>query len=365
MDRNSSYATVPSADPLCYREAMKQRRSVLGLAALAVAVSFSSSLVHAQSETWAAALRPGSGDKLTLTWRQGLSSGDFTQLQVANGTAQAQRCTPDCTPIGKPTPLSEGQKEQLLSGLRSVGMESLRSADEAEMTADRELGLALPGKKARTIALPKNDWPTSSDGQGIATTLDDLLRTLVAKAEARPQVKLPQNADELASLRISLTVTTNKQPGGQLQLEHGTLTIAPEEGSLPRMPKPRPQSRLLSDAEKTQLVQALQGLDLDRLEASIPQRARPAVGDDDGRLLTLHLLPASALPDPIAKVAKRGGAVSKTAAVPAAAQPTKQPRGLRRYVADWVRSPAGPAVRLLASWLAIHLPTAPSGSAEK
>ena len=46
-------------------------------------------------------------------------------------------------------------KEQLLSGLRSVGMESLRSADEAEMTADRELGLALPGKKRERLRCRK------------------------------------------------------------------------------------------------------------------------------------------------------------------------------------------------------------------
>lgn len=346
---------------------MKQRRTIFGLASLALAVSFSLSMsdAKAQSESWVAALRPGAGDKLALSWRQGLSSGDTTQLKVAGGTAQVERCAPSCTPVGKPVPLSEGQKEQILSGLRSAGLASLRSSDEAEMTADRELGLDLPGQKSLKIARPKSEWPQDNDGQGIAATLDDMLRKLVAQAAARPQVSIPHSAEELSTLRLSLSVTTNKQPGGQLTLEHGTLTLTPEEGSLPRTPRPKAQSRLLSDAEKAQLVQALQGLDLDRLEAAIPQRARPAVGDDDGRVLTLHLLPASALPSPVAKVAQRGGVATKATPPEAQATPPKQPRGLKRYVADWVRSPAGPAVRLLASWLSVNLPVAPSGSAEK
>ena len=75
--------------------------------------------------------------------------------------------------------------------------------------------------------------------------------------------------------------------------------------------------------------------DFDRLEETIPVRARPAIGDDDGRLVTLHLLPASKMAPTV---------------VP------KQPRGLKRYLADWVRSPAEPVVRLLASWLLLHSP---------
>ncbi len=344
---------------------MNLRRTVLGLLALPLALSMAHSPVHAQSESWTNALSASAGDKLSLSWRQGLGGGDTTQLRISEGTAQAERCSPDCTPLGKPLPLTSGQKEQILSGLRSAGLESLRSTEEAEMTADRELSLLLPGQKPLRIARPRMDWPGSQDGQGIATTLDELLRSLVQKSAQRAQLSLPQSLEELAELRLMLSVSTSKQPGGQLTIEHQTLTITPEEGSLPRTPRPRPSSRLLTAAEQAQLVKALQGLDFDRLEAAIPQRARPAVGDDDGRLLQLHVLAASAVPSPAAKVAQRGGAVAQSPVAKPAAAPPKQPRGLRRYVADWVRSPAGPAVRLLGSWLQLNLPTPPSPAAEK
>ncbi len=182
--------------------------------------------------------------------------------------------------------------------------------------------------------------------------LDDLILKIVQASSVRPVVAVPRTIEELASVKVQLAVTANKQPGGLLSIEHGTLSITPEEGSLARQPRPKASSRILSAAEQTQLLTALQSLDLDRLEESIPARARPAIGDDDGRLATLHFLPASPIGQPIAKVAQRGGVTSaKPAGPPATLAVQRQPRGLKRYMADWVRSPGEPALRLLSSWL--------------
>jgi len=332
---------------------MNSRTKVGWFASALVGVGLFAAAASAQSEALQSVLSPGSGDALTLSWRQGLSGGDLTQLRLIAGVAQVERCTPSCQPVGKPQTLTSGQKEQILSGLRSANLLSLRSSDEAEMAADRELTLTVPSRPPLRIALPRSEWPLGADGQGIAGLLDELVLKITQASQARPQLTVPRTAEELAALKIQLTVTTNKQPGGLLVIEHGTLSITPEEGSLPRKPRPKPLSRLLSPSEQTQLLTALASVDFDRLEQSVPQRARPAIGDDDGRLVTLHLLPATLMSPPSAKLAQRGSTPIAKAAAPSTTPPTnpRQPRGLKRYMADWVRSPAEPALRLLTSWL--------------
>lgn len=339
---------------------MNFRTSVGLMGSVLVGMGIWAASASAQSEALQGALRPGAGDALSLSWRQGLPDGERTQLSIDAGVAKVERCSPACQPIGRPLLLSPGQKEQILSGLRSASLLDLRSSDEAEMTADRELRLSVPTRPPLKLQLPKSEWPLGPDGQGIAGLLDDLILKIVQAGSARPQVTVPRTIEELAELKLQLTVTTQQQPGGVLVIEHGTLSITPEEGSLPRKPRPKPTARLLSPAEQEQLLTVLRLLDFDRLEESIPVRARPAIGDDDGRLVTLHLLPASSVATPSAKVAGRGSlSISKATMTPTQTAPTvvpKQPRGLKRYMADWVRSPAEPVVRLLASWLLLHSP---------
>ena len=331
---------------------MKSIKQVAWFASVVVSVGLFAGGAAAQSESLQSVIRPGAGDSLALSWRQGLLDGEVTQLRIDSGVAKVERCSPACQPVGRPLTLTSGQKEQILSGLRSANLVSLRSSDEAEMAADRELTLPLPARSPLRVALPRSEWPTAADGQGVAGVLDDLILKIVQASSVRPVVAVPRTIEELASVKVQLAVTANKQPGGLLSIEHGTLSITPEEGSLARQPRPKASSRLLSAAEQMQLLTALQSLDLDRLEESIPARARPAIGDDDGRLATLHLLPASPIGQPIAKVAQRGGLTSaKPAGPPATLAVQKQPRGLKRYMADWVRSPGEPALRLLSSWL--------------
>ncbi len=339
---------------------MKSIKKVAWFASVVVGAGLFAGTALGQSESLQSVLHPSLGDSLSLSWRQGLPDGEGTQLRIESGVAKVERCRPACQPVGRPQTLTSGQKEQILSGLRSAGLGSLRSSDEAEMAADRELTLTVPARSPLRLALPRSVWPTGADGHGVAAVLDDLILKIVQASSARPLVSVPRTTAELADVKVQLAVSANKQPGGLLSIEHGTLSITPEEGSVARTPRPKASSRLLSAEEQAALLAALQSLDFDRMEETIPARARPAIGDEDGRLATLHLWPASPIGQRFAKVAQRGRVViAKPASLPALAA-QRQPRGLKRYVADWVRSPAEPALRLLSSWLLLSPTAAPS-----
>lgn len=323
------------------------------VAVFAWALLWLSGSAQAQSDALQA-LDPGTMDTLKLSWRKGQAEGDRLVLSLDAGVAKVERCDAACQPLGSALTLTSGQKEQLLSGLRSARLTSLRSGPDAELTADRALWLSIPGRVPLAISLSRSDWPVSADGSGVASVLDDLMRQIVQKSSARPLVDVPRSIEDLAKVTVQLTVSTSKHPGGLLRIDHGTLSITPEEGSLARQPRPKSMTRILTMEEQTQLVSALQSLDFDRLESSIPVRARPAIGDEDGRVVTLHLLPSAPLQVAKIKLAQTRGKLGKVKLQPVTED--RQPRGLRRYMADFVRSPAEPALRLLAGWLLLHPP---------
>ena len=304
---------------------------------------------RAESDSLQDLLRPGAGDSLKLSWRKGQVDGDRLMLRLSDGVAQVERCESSCQPVGHALTLTSGQKEQLLSGLRSANLTGLRPGPDADLTADRALVLELPGRAPLALSVSKSDWPVSADGQGAASVLDDLILKIVQKSSARPLVEVPRSVADLAKVTVQLTVSTSKHPGGLLRIEHGTLSMTPEEGSLARQPRPKPVTRILSAEEQQQLVSALQSLDFDRLESVIPVRTRPAIGDDDGRVVTLHLLPSAPLQAAKTKLAQTRGKLGKVK--PATPTEERQARGLRRYMADFVRSPAEPALRLLSGWM--------------
>ena len=93
-----------------------------------------------------------------------------------------------------------------------------------------------------------------------------------------------------------------------------------------------------------------------------PRRAQPAIGDDDGRLATLHLLPAEREAAPVAG-RKPGSGTSAPVAPQAAAPAAEQPRGLKRYVADLQRSAAAPLISQLVSMLTAQASTAGAAGA--
>lgn len=311
----------------------------------------------AQSDSLQDLLRPGAMDSLKLSWRKGQADSDRLVLQLDAGVAKVERCDAACQPLGQALTLTSGQKEQLLSGLRSASVASLRSGQDAELTADRALSLVMPGRAPVVVSLSRSDWPTSSDGQGIASMLDDLILQIVQKSSARPLVDVPRTVADLANVTVQLTVSTSKHPGGLLRIDHGTLSITPEEGSLARQPRPKPVTRILSAEEQQQLVSALQSLDFERLESAIPVRTRPAIGDEDGRVVTLHLLPSAPLQSTKSKLAQTRGTLGTLKRAPV--KEARQARGLRRYMADFVRSDAEPALRLLSGWLLLHPPQVP------
>lgn len=292
-----------------------------------------------------AALEAGQADSLSLTWSQG-ADGTGSRLVIEGGQARALRCAPECAAVGKPLPLSAGEKAVVISGLRSLGLESLRSADEVAL-ADRALELSVSGTEVGRWQRPRGDWPAPPSGEGLSQSLDELLLRIERTATARRPVPIPQTTAELAGVRLKLQVSPNKRPGGIVIIEGGSVRVLPEEGSLPRVPRPRAFERPLREDEAAQLLAAVQKAEWDRLEETVPRRAQPAIGDDDGRLATLHLMLADAAP----------GARVQPSQAAGGAGAADQPRGLKRYVADLQRSPAAPLLNQLMALLS------PSGSA--
>lgn len=273
------------------------------------------------------ALRDDSAASLRLTWT--LAPGQ--RIEIEAGSASLLRCgdgeTRACTAVGATLSLSAGERAQLVSRLRASDLAGLHSS-EAAQDSDRTLGLSSGAQALGSWRLPRGDWPTPPDGYGLPDYLDDLGRRIKQASEARKPVAVPRTVEELRALRVQVKLEPRRRPGGLLVIEAGTLRLQPQEGFVPRSPAPRPSGRPLLPAEEQQLLVQLQAAQIDTLEAQVEKRTEPAIGDDDGRLLTLHLMPAEHSPASLG-----------------------QPRGLQRYVADLRRSPAAPLVDRLVSWL--------------
>jgi hypothetical protein len=283
--------------------------------------------VGASAKALTEALRDDSATSLRLTW----TLGPGQRLEIDAGSAALLRCGDGepsaCTAVGTTLSLSAGERAQLVSRLRASELAGLHSS-EAAQESDRALGLSSGARALGSWRLPRADWPTPPDGYGLPDYLDDLGRRIKQASEARKPVAVPRTVDELRALRVQVKLEPRRRPGGLLVIEGGTLRLQPQEGFVPRSPAPRPTGRPLLPAEEQQLLLQLQAAQLETLEAQVEKRAEPAIGDDDGRLLTLHLMPAEHSPAALG-----------------------QPRGLQRYVADLRRSPAAPLVDLLVSWL--------------
>lgn len=317
----------------------------------------------------AEALQRGQAAALALTWTMGREGEAVDKLRIDGGSASLQRCeAAGCAAVGAPLTLTAGQGGQLLSVLRAAELPRLRSAEVgARATADRRLELGLaggPGAAALGLwQLDRAEWPTPPDGYGAADFLDELARTLRQSAKTRQPVPIPTTVAELQELRVQLRLTPRSRPGGLLTIEHGLVHVAPAEGSLPRSPLPRPFERPLTSSEAEQLVSALQAAQLDKLDQVVPRRAAPAIGDDDGRLVTLHLWRAEpaavkdAVPTGRARPTAKREPVSEPT-LPAPAAPRFEPRGIERYLADLLRSPAQPLCHKLVELLLAEPPPA-------
>lgn len=301
----------------------------VGLAGLASPHPASAQLGVA-AKTLTAALADDEATKLGLRWQ----STDGHELRISDGTAALLRCTDatTCAKEGEPLPLSTGERSQLVSRLRATELFRVHSSD-SDAPNDRTLILSHASTVLGTWRVPRADWPIPPDGYGLADYLDDLRRRISQAAQARKPLAVPQTVEGLRALRLQIQVEPRRRPGGRLQIESGQLRVVPEEGFVPRSPAPRAGTRPLTQDEEQHLLSLLQQARLDDLDRLIEKRDQPAIGDDDGRPLTLHLLPSErATSDP------------------------GQARGLRRYVADLERSPAGPLVQQLLSWLTTPLP---------
>jgi hypothetical protein len=162
------------------------------------------------------------------------------------------------------------------------------------------------------------------------------VRTVQRSAQARPLVPVPTTVQELQGLRVQLRITPRTRPGGVVSIENGLVHVTPAEGSLPRSPQPRSFERPLLDSEQEDLIKVLQAAQLDQLDAVVPKRAAPAIGDDDGRLAALHLIPEGKQPLRV------------------------EPRGIERYLADLLRSPARPLCEKLIDMLLASPPAVAS-----
>lgn len=286
-------------------------------------------------------LRDDSAAQLRLSWT--LTAGQ--RLEIEGGAALLLRCSDSesasCANVGAPLLLTAGERAQLVSRLRASELAGLQSS-EAAAQSDRVLKLSSGARALGGWRLPRGDWPTPPDGYGLPDFLDDLGRRIQQASEARKPVAVPQTLAELRALRVQIKLEPRRRPGGVLSIEGGQLRLQPQEGFVPRSPAPRPSQRPLVPAEEEQLLARLQQAQLDTLEARVEKRAEPAIGDDDGRLLTLHLLPSEGSPATVG-----------------------QPRGLQRYVADLRRSPAEPLVELLVSWLTAPSPVAEPGKSSR
>lgn len=270
---------------------------------------------------------------LSLSWTQGSPGSPTRRLVIASNQVKAETCEPACAPLGTPFTLTGGEQSQLLSRLRASNLGGLRSAPpEAADSVDRSLsGLRVGGARVGSWSLSRADWPTGPDGTGLADFLDELTRRLERSAAVRPLVAVPKTVADLQGVRLKLKVTARRKPGGVLTVEGGKLRLEPEEGSVPRVPRPGISERALTAAEQDRLAQLLTSSRFEELDTLVPKRGQPAIGDDDGRLATLHLLPTAET-------------ISKSAAPP-------QARGVERYVADLSRSPAEPLLAQLLGWL--------------
>lgn len=306
-------------------------------------------------------LQSGQADSLKLTWSMGREAEGREQLQLDHGQAVLQRCSPvteaaaGCQAVGSPLLLTPGQREQLISSLRSADLLHLRSADaDVRGAADRCLDL-LGSDSSTPLArwqLARSEWPTPPGGYGLAEFLDELGRKLRQTATARQPVPIPTTVAELETLRVQLRLTPRTRPGGLITIEHGMVHVTPAEGSLPRSPPPRPWERPLSASESEQLVSALTAAHLDELDHRVPKRSAPAIGDDDGRLATLHLWRAEPAPTVLAAASKAGGEL------PAADAVRVEPRGIERYLTDLMRSSAQPLCQELVALLLAEPPAA-------
>lgn len=272
-------------------------------------------------------LRDDSAATLRLSWS--LSQGQ--RLEIEAGSASLIRCSePEsarCAKVGAPLLLSAGERAQLVSRLRASDLGSLASS-ETPQPSDRSLLLWQGSRQLGGWRLSRGDWPTPPDGQALPEFLDDLGRRIQQASEARRPIAVPQSLEELRALRLQLRLEPRRRPGGLVVIEGGKLRVQPAEGFVPRSPAPRPSVRGLSLQEEQQLLSLLTQAQLDTLEQRVEAREEPAIGDDDGRLLTLHLMPSEGSPTQLG-----------------------QPRGLKRYLADLRRSPAQPLVDLCVSWL--------------
>jgi hypothetical protein len=295
------------------------------------------------AERLAEALQAGPADALRLTWAIGRSDEAHHRLLVEGGRASLLACSDPaaCQPLGTAVALSAGQRAQLMSVLRAADLPHLRSADPDSLAAaDRALEVTLespgasPGEPPRQPAhgrwqLPRSEWPLPPppDGYGVAEFLDELARTVRKAAQVRPPVPVPTTVSELQAVRLQLRLTPRTRPGGLVTIENGLVHVTPAEGSLPRLPLPRPFERPLAPGEQEALLQVLQAAQLDKLDEVVPKRATPAIGDDDGRLAALHLIPQGKQPLRL------------------------EPRGIERYLSDLMRSPARPLCEKLVELL--------------
>lgn len=326
-----------------------------------------------------AVLQAGQVETLKLAWTMGREEAGSESLRIDGGRATLLRCEPSpelpanspanpspnlapnlapaaatherCRALGVPLGLTAGQREQLMSALRSADLPHLRSADaDVRAAADRRLELEGAAAPLGRWQLSRSEWPTPPDGYGLAEFFDELAHKLRQGATARPPVSIPTTVAELAALRVQLRLTPRTRPGGLVTIEHGLVHVTPAEGSLPRSPPPRPWERPLDKSEEEQLVRALQAAQLEQLDQQVPKRGAPAIGDEDGRLATLHLLRA----DPAAAPSGRKPASSVSDADPVRVEP----RGIERYLADLMRSPARPLCQQLIELLLAEPPAA-------
>lgn len=296
-------------------------------------VTFSAALPVAAATEGAAALQRLNRalvgeqvDALRLVWTGGVpGAGAYRRLRIESGKATLERCDASCQQVGAALALSGGERAQLISRLRSAELGALR--DSEQETPDRQLEIAVEGAAIGHWKLARADWPAPPDGYGVADYLDELAKRIEKGASARSAVAVPATAAELGSLRLQLRVQPRNRAGGLVVVEAGKLRVTPEEGSLARTPRPRPFERPLSSDEQSQLIANLKAARLDELDGLVPKRGQPAIGDEDGRVATLHLMPAD------------GGSA------------TGNPRGYERYLTDLSRSPASALVGQLLGFL--------------
>jgi len=282
------------------------------------------------------ALSNEQADAIKVTWTRGApTDGTYQRLRIESGRAALERCEASCAAVGTPLALSAGEKSQLISRLRGAELASLRDSDPS-LPVDRQLELQVSGAAVGQWRVPRAEWPTPPDGYGLADYLDDLGKRIERETQKRPLVAIPTTVAELHGVRLKLHLHPRLRPGGVVIIEGGRLRVTPDEGSVARQPRPQPIDRPLASDEEDRLLGLLLGAKFDEIDAAVPKRAQPAIGDDDGRIATLHLLPI----DTADKTKSKASA---------------QPRGYERYLADLQRSPAGPLLKQLVTWLVSDL----------